>query len=497
MALDINRFPACRAIVVGDLMVDEYVWGNADRISPEAPVPVVTVTREEYTLGGSGNVINNLVAMGARVAAFGAVGDDALGERLLGQLADMNVDTAGVVRCPDRPTIQKTRIISGSQHVLRIDRENTAAIPEGVLSQIGDSIEARLPLTNVMVISDYGKGLLTSALVKRIIAAAKARSIRIIVDPKGPDFSRYAGASLVTPNLKEAAAATGIATDTREGAIAAGRKLLAESGIDNILITCGKDGMLFFGHDAEPLHIPAETRQVFDVSGAGDTVVASLAAAMATGATYKEAAAVANTGAGIVVGKIGTATVSLDELRGALLPGDGMPGRDAGKIVSIEELAALSARLRRQQRTIALTNGCFDLIHAGHLQLLSVSKALADVLIVAIDDDASVAALKGRGRPIITEAARLSTLAALDSVDYLVVFPSNRLEDVIDAVRPDILTKGANYTEEQVVGRAAVERHGGIVRLVPISESLSTDRIIDQIKLSADTAGPSNHQRDD
>ncbi|MFH1985216.1 MAG: D-glycero-beta-D-manno-heptose-7-phosphate kinase [Pseudomonadota bacterium] len=485
MTLDINRFPACRALVVGDLMVDEYVWGEVNRISPEAPVPVVNVTREEYTLGGSGNVINNLVAMGARVAAAGVVGDDAHGRRLLEQLTVMNVDTAGVVRCMDRPTIQKTRIMSGSQHVLRIDRENTATIPASVLNQIATAVEARLPLTNVMIISDYGKGLMAPSLLKRLIAAARARSIRIIVDPKGPDFSHYAGASLVTPNLKEAALSTGIPTTDRNGVAAAGKKLLAEAGIENVLITCGKDGMLLFRPGEEPLHIPAETRQVFDVSGAGDTVVATLAAALATGADYKEAAAVANTAAGIVVGKIGTATVSLDELKGALLPGIGIPGREASKIVTLEELPALAARLRRQQRTIVLTNGCFDLIHAGHLHLLSTSRNLGDVLIVAIDDDASVRAVKGPGRPIIKAKTRLSTLAALESVDYVVMFPSERLTDVIDAVRPDTLTKGANYSEDDVVGREAVERHGGIVRLVPISEALSATQIIDQIKQSA------------
>jgi len=489
MALDIIRFPACRALVVGDLMVDEYVWGDVNRISPEAPIPVVNVRREEYTLGGSGNVINNLVDMGARVAAAGIVGDDSRGRRLLDQLAAMSVDTAGVRKCEDRPTTQKTRIMAGSQHMLRIDRENAAPIPASTLSDIAAAVEARLPLTNVIIISDYGKGFMTPAFLKRLISAARARSIRIIVDPKGPDFSHYAGASLVTPNLKEAGVAAGIPTDTREGAMAAGRKLLSETGIENILITCGKDGMLLFQPESEPLHIPAETRQVFDVSGAGDTVVATLAAALATGADYKEAAAVANTAAGIVVGKIGTATVSLAELQGALLPSDGVPGQ-AGKIVAIDDLPALAARLRRQHRSIVLTNGCFDLIHAGHLHLLSVSKKLGDVLIVALDDDPSVTSVKGPGRPIISAPARLSTLAALDSVDYVVMFPSTRLGDVIDAVRPDTLTKGANYTENDVVGREAVERHGGIVRLVPISETLSTHEIIKQIKQSSDDKGP-------
>ena len=480
MPVNIEKFKECRILVVGDLMIDEYVWGHVDRISPEAPVPVVTVRREEFTLGGAGNVINNLVAMGLQVRAAGMIGTDAHGKQLLSKLWNLRVNTDGIVETMERPTIQKTRIMAGSQHVLRIDRESATTPPPKIAAQVGDAVEAALEESDLMVISDYGKGLLSKSLLERIISAARHKGIISIVDPKGLDYSNYSGATLITPNRQEASLATGVHIMDDGTLLNAGRKLRTRYDIQNVLITRGKDGMTLFSADGKRTDIPAETRQVYDVSGAGDTVVATMAAALAAGEDYVAAASAANTAAGIVVGKVGTATVSGAELRAALSPT--ARWQDARKMVDLSELADLSDRLRRKGHTIVLTNGCFDLLHAGHLHLFSASREMGDSLIVAIDDDASVKKLKGPGRPVIGERERIRTLCALDSIDHLVVYTNGRLKDVIEAIRPDILTKGSNYDVAAVAGRQEVEQHGGIVKIVPTEQGLSSTNIIERIK---------------
>jgi D-beta-D-heptose 7-phosphate kinase/D-beta-D-heptose 1-phosphate adenosyltransferase len=479
MTIDINRFDRCRILVAGDLMVDEYLWGNADRISPEAPVQVVTLASEEHTLGGAGNVISNLVALGARVSAAGVIGSGTNGQLVLDKLNALGVDTRGVIQDPQRPTTRKTRIIANHQHVLRFDREVKTDIRRQTMDQISRRAEEMIADADLVLVSDYCKGLITRALMTRLIAAAKKQGKVIIVDPKGRDFKKYAGASLITPNKKETALAAGIEIVDDAGLAEAARRLIQKTGIGKILVTCGKEGMVYFEQNTPPYRIGTKARQVFDVSGAGDTVLAVLGLGIAAGYPDREAVALANTAAGIVVGKVGTATVSRAELAAAL---GLIPAHSPDKQKTLAEVAAVARKLEKSGKRIVMTNGCFDLLHVGHIKLLSASKELGDVLIVAIDDDESVKQLKGPGRPIINEKERLRIISALDSVDYVVLFSSHELNDVIEAIRPAVLTKGSDYSTETVRGREIVERYGGRVEIIPLTENISSTRIINNIK---------------
>lgn len=479
MTFDISKFNDCKILVIGDLMIDEYVWGEVDRISPEAPVQVVAVTGEDYTLGGAGNVINNLVTLDANVWAIGVIGNDTSGKLMLERLKDLNVDTSGVIAEPQRPSTIKTRVIAAHQHVLRIDRETRKEIARQTFSKLAVAAEKLIPDAGAVLISDYGKGVITTAFLKKIIDCARKHQKPVIVDPKGFDYTKYSGASLVTPNKKEASQASGIEITDTAALHKAGEKILASTGIERMLVTLGKDGMILFEPDQKPYKIDTKARQVFDVSGAGDTVVALLGLALAAGATYKEAMALANTAAGLVVGKVGTATVSQDELDAALQPSFDSA---ALKQIPLAGLERLAADLKKKGQKIVLTNGCFDLLHAGHIALFRQAKSLGDVLIVAIDDDDSVRQIKGAGRPVIRAKERVKIIGALDVVDYVVVFPTDQLKWLIKTLQPDVLTKGGNYQQETVYGHEIVEQQGGRVALIPISDDISSTAIINQIK---------------
>lgn len=474
MPFDLAKFAGIRVLVIGDLMIDEYLWGKVERISPEAPVPVVAVASESETLGGAGNVINNLVALGAKVSAVGTVGNDAAGKRLLDRFARMGVDSAGVVAVDDRPTICKTRVIAAHQQVVRIDREHIGPLAPSVQAALASAVRQGLPAVDLVLISDYGKGVVTAALVADLVAAAGGKPV--VADPKGLDFAKYRGVDYLTPNRKEAGLAAGMDIAGEAGLDRAAQRLLETAGIKNLLVTLGKDGMALFCPGQEPVRIVAQARQVFDVSGAGDTVLAVFGLGLACGQSPSRAAEIANAAAGIVVGKVGTATVSPAELDQVL--GVAAAGQAAVKHKSRDELAAICADLRRRGRRIVMTNGCFDLIHAGHIQLLTASRQYGDVLIVAIDDDASVTALKGAGRPVIGAAQRVAILNALDVVDYATVFATDKLAELIAAVKPDVLTKGSNLRLDQVAGREQVEALGGRVVLIPVAEDISASRII-------------------
>jgi D-beta-D-heptose 7-phosphate kinase/D-beta-D-heptose 1-phosphate adenosyltransferase len=476
---DLSKFDQCRLLVVGDLMIDEYVWGDVDRISPEAPVQVVAVNNQDYTLGGSGNVVNNLAALGADVAVLGVVGTGRDGKLLLKILSELGSDPAGIIQEAGRPTTKKTRIIAEHQQVLRIDRETKKKISANTFASISALAEKIIPDVDVILISDYGKGLITRELIAKLVNLAAASGKITIADPKGLDFSKYAGITLLTPNKKEASLASNIEIMDPASLASAGSQLLKKSGIDKLLITCGKDGMVFFEPGHEPFTISTKAREVYDVSGAGDTVIAVLGLGIAAGLSFKAAVALANTAAGIVVGKVGTATVTREELGQALLqPADST----VSKHKTIKELAELSRRLHIDRKRIVLTNGCFDLLHTGHIKLFAASKRKGDVMIVALDDDDSVKRLKGADRPVISAAERVGILSALDCVDYVVVFATHELDDVIKSIRPDILTKGSNYDSEEVEGREIVENYGGRVELVPITEEISSSQIINNIK---------------
>ncbi len=481
MPMDFSKFDRCHVLVVGDLMIDEYLWGEVDRISPEAPVQIVAVDSEDYTLGGSGNVINNIAALGAKVTAAGVIGTGRNGQLVLQKFKELGVDTAGVVQEPDRPTTMKTRIIAANQQVLRIDRETKKAISDATLDKLAGYIENKVPGVDVILISDYGKGVITNTLMSRLIAAARKHNKITIADPKGLDFSKYSGVSLLTPNKKEAARASGIEIVDESTLAESGRKILETVDINKLLITCGQDGMVLFQQNKAPCKISAEARQVYDVSGAGDTVLAVLGLGIAAGKSFEDSTTLANTAAGLVVGKVGTATISRQELTAALLP-----TRDSTifKHKRLSDLPALVQELRKQGKRLVLTNGCFDLLHAGHILLFSASKQLGDVLIVAIDDDDSVKALKGPGRPVIRAEERVRIISALDTVDYVVLFSSEELESLIKIIRPGVLTKGSNYTSEKVLGGKLVERLGGRVALIPITENISSTSIINNIKSS-------------
>jgi D-beta-D-heptose 7-phosphate kinase/D-beta-D-heptose 1-phosphate adenosyltransferase len=481
MSIDLSYFEKCRILVVGDLMIDEYLWGQVERISPEAPVQVVSVTRDTTMLGGAGNVVNNLVALGAKVSVASVIGpgDSAEGRLLLQLFRDSGVDTTGVIQDPTRPTTKKTRILAGHQHVLRIDRETRQEISDEHEDQLLRFVKEHMDTFDVILVSDYGKGLLTNNLLKAVIQVANRNNKTIIVDPKGLDFKKYAGATVITPNKREASWAAGIEIVDDASLMKAGQKLLESVPVQRVLVSCGKEGMVLFEQGKEPRQVSAEARQVYDVSGAGDTVLAVLGLGLASGGTFQEAAELANTAAGVVVGKVGTATVSREELERVLnVSTRGL----AAKYKTLSELANAAERLRAEGKTIVMTNGCFDLLHVGHIKLLSESKAMGDALIVAIDDDKSVKALKGGGRPIIGVQERLRIISALNSVDFVTLFSIGELEQVIETIRPDILTKGSNYTTDTVLGREIVERFGGRVVLIPITESISSSRIIDQIK---------------
>jgi len=477
--MDISKFDRCNILVVGDLMVDEYLWGDVERISPEAPVQVVTIKDEDFSLGGSGNVVNNVVELGAKVSAVGVIGTGTDGQILLNKLNELGVDIAGIFQDSNRPTTRKTRIIASNQHVLRIDRETKESISEPTFEEIVKYLEDKIPDVDVVLISDYGKGLITEALMARLIAAAQKHKKITIADPKGLDFSKYSGVSLITPNKKEAALASGIEVVDETTLIEAGNKILQRVGIDKLLITCGKDGMVLFDRNKAPYKIRAEARQVYDVSGAGDTVLAVLGLAVASGISFEDGAVLANTSAGIVVGKVGTATVSRQELSSALKHDD-----ISLKHKDLSELPILIQDMKKKGKQLVMTNGCFDLLHAGHIMLFSASKKLGDVLIVAIDDDDSVRGLKGKGRPAISARERVRVISALDTVDYVVVFSSQELSKLIEIIRPDVLTKGSNYTSEEIFGRELVEQLGGRVILIPVTEKISSTRIINNIRNS-------------
>ncbi len=477
--MDISRFSQCEILVVGDLMLDQYVKGEVERISPEAPVPVVTVQSEEYTLGGAGNVVNNLLALGARVSAAGVVGAGPNGSFMLRKFRDLGLTTESIVREHRRPTTRKTRVLAGSQQVLRIDRETIRKISDKSHQALIEAVEKILPDKDIVLISDYGKGGVTRELIADVTAMVRDLGTPVIVDPKGLDFSKYNGVTMITPNKKEAGIAARIDIKDEPTLIEAGSRILQENDIEVLLVTRGSEGMTIFKRDEPPRAIQAEARQVFDVSGAGDTVLAVMGLAMASGAPLIECARVANTAAGIVVGKVGTATVSGQELAKALAA---RSDEALLKQWTLSSLGVLVKELRKNGKRIVLTNGCFDLLHAGHVKLFSESRKFGDVLIVAIDDDASVASIKGPGRPVLTAGERVRILSAMDSVDYVVIFSSGDLPRLIDIVRPDVLTKGDNYTSREVMGRGLIENLNGRVELIPLTEETSSTLIIDRIR---------------
>jgi D-beta-D-heptose 7-phosphate kinase/D-beta-D-heptose 1-phosphate adenosyltransferase len=464
-------------LVVGDAMLDRYVFGVVRRISPEAPVPVLAVERELAMPGGAGNVVRNLTALGAAVAFVSVVGDDQAGSDLTGLIGGQPGVEPWLLVQGGRHTTTKTRFLANGQHILRADQEVVQPIHPRLADRMIKIASDAVAATAVLVLSDYGKGVLDGDTAQKLIDAARAAGRPVVVDPKGRDFSRYAGADIVTPNRTELAEATGLAVDTEDGVVAAMRALQAAHGFGAVLVTRSEDGMTLLD-GARLHHFPAEAEEVHDVSGAGDTVVATLAAGLAAGLALPVAARLANIAAGIVVGKVGTAVAREEEIIEALTPERGA----LRKVMSRSAAAEQVERWRRRGWRIGFTNGCFDLLHPGHVHLLEQARSWCDRLVVGLNTDGSVKRLKGAARPIQGEAARAAVLASLATVDCVTLFDEDTPVELIRLIRPDVLVKGADYTPDEVVGGDIVQDYGGQVRLAALLPGNSTTATVARIK---------------
>jgi D-beta-D-heptose 7-phosphate kinase/D-beta-D-heptose 1-phosphate adenosyltransferase len=485
-AFDLEKFEKGRVLVLGDIMLDRYLWGDVERISPEAPVPVFHIRKRSETLGGAGNVASNLLGLQCSVTLIGVRGSDGAGERL-NRLLDNPRLNAHVVIDSARPTVTKTRVVSHGQQLLRIDEEEIIPLGPDVTRKIVSLAEAAIGDSGAIVLSDYGKGLLLSeALIQPVIAAAKAKNVPVIIDPKGKSWEKYRGATCITPNSKELETTYGESLADQNRLVEAMRWALLEYDLRWLVVTRGPLGMCLMNeNDKVPIFVPTLARQVYDVSGAGDTVIATLGLAVACGVDFPDAARLANLAAGIVVGKVGTQPINILELQASLAASDGaIPGRIMNKITSLHSSAIQVQAWKANGERIVFTNGCFDLLHPGHVHLLSHAKELGDRLVVGLNSDASVRRLKGPSRPILNERDRASLVSSLDCVDLVILFQEDTPELLIETLRPNILVKGADYGLEEVVGRATVESYGGEVHLVPLLQGYSTTAIATRVALA-------------
>lgn len=474
-----------RVLVIGDLMLDRYVWGDAERISQEAPVILLHADRREERLGGASSVATMLRALGAKVAIAGVIGSDPSGQQVRQCLTDLGIDQEGVVPCSDRPTTLKERYIGRAQHrhpqqMLRVDYESRAAVPSSVENDLKQAILKQLRRADLVVISDYDKGVCTPALLAATIAAAKGVGQRVLADPiRGQDYRKYHGCSAITPNRLEAGLAAGQTIRTTADALATGSQLREQLDLEAAIITLDKDGMALVHRDGRRQVFPTRPRQVYDITGAGDMVLSMLAMTLAAGAEYETAIRLANIAGGLEVEKIGVATVTRDEILRDLL----RTGRTGWqKVLSLDQLKHEIESRRRLGQRIAFTNGCFDVLHAGHVDYLYEARAQADCLVVGLNSDAGVRALKGAGRPVQSEDARALVMAGLEAVDFITIFDQETPGELIHALRPDVLVKGADYRKDQVVGADFVESYGGRVHLAALREGFSTTRLIQQMR---------------
>ncbi len=467
-------------LCIGDVMLDHFLHGTVDRVSPEAPVPVLKLDYQENSvLGGAGNVVRNLVSLGAQVDFVTVIGGDDSGRRIMRLVEDLEIGTDAVLRDDERRTSTKTRYLAGGQQILRTDRETVHGLGEAMRAAVMANAREAMSKCATVVISDYGKGILHGGVARELIEAARRSGKYVIVDPKTTDYGCYRGANLLTPNLKELSEAARMPVGNDGEIAAAARTLIDGHAIDAVLATLGADGMTLVTADGAVAHLAAEAREVFDVSGAGDTVVATMAAALGAGATLTSAADLANVAAGIVVGKVGTAVAYTAELAAAL--------RHQNLFDVEARVAELQPALdrvhgwRRQGLRVAFTNGCFEFLHPGHVSLLSQAKEGCDRLVVGLNSDSSVKRLKGPDRPVQSEAARATVLASLATVDMVVIFGEDTPLELIEAIRPDVLVKGADYTLDQVVGAEFVQSYGGSVLLAELTPGHSTSATIARI----------------
>jgi D-beta-D-heptose 7-phosphate kinase/D-beta-D-heptose 1-phosphate adenosyltransferase len=463
-----------KILVIGDLMIDHYLWGSCERISPEAPVQVVNVERESSVLGGAGNVINNLHALGAKVDVISIVGGCEISDELKILLNNIKVDTQYLITQKDRITSKKSRIIASQQQVVRYDRESTDEISSESQKEILDTFKSIITNYDSVLLSDYGKGVLTFELAQLLISVANESNKKVLVDPKGLDYSKYKGAYLLTPNKKEASEATQIDIKDEASLTQAITQLKTQCNLAISLITLSEQGVAIYD-DKLRTH-PTVAREVFDVTGAGDTVLASLGFALACDYDIDDAVKFSNLAAGVVVGKIGSATATLNEI----IEYESSLNKSTSDehIKTLGEIATLSEELKARGKKIIFTNGCFDILHAGHVRYLETAKSYGDVLILGLNSDRSVTALKGEGRPINIQLDRAYILAALEAVDYVVVFDEDTPYDLIKAVKPHVLVKGGDYKGKEVVGQDIADE----LKLVQFVDGKSTTRTIEKIQ---------------
>ncbi len=467
-------FQDCTVIVVGDIILDRYIRGDVDRISPEAPVPVIRVMEKSIHLGGAGNVALNLKGLGCQPILIGVRGEDDSGRALVEILSDENIPNH-IVNVKNHPTTTKTRIIGQRQQVARLDEEMRLSISESMAEELAGTLENVLPKARALVISDYGKGLVSPLFAARVIKLSRKRNIPVFVDPKGTDWGHYRSATCITPNLAELRAAS---RPTVENDAAACLQMIQCLDLEYLLVTRGAGGMSLYQKESNPIHINARAREVFDVSGAGDTVIASLSAAVASGMNLRQALEFSNTAAGIVVGKMGTQPITARELKQSIWDNT---LENTPKIVGKKEAREKIARWRKDGDQIVFTNGCFDILHIGHIKLLHEASKHGDRLIVGLNSDASVRNLKGPKRPVVSETERAALLSNIRGVDLVVIFDEKTPLDLIQLFEPDVLVKGGDYTPETVVGHDVVVNNGGRVIIVPLVDGVSTSNFIQSL----------------
>jgi len=470
-------------LCVGDLMLDEFVYGEISRISPEAPAPVIAVQRTETNVGGAGNVARNIASLGARCIFIGLVGEDEAGNTLKDALARESLIESVLIADPARPTTRKVRFVSEhfSTHMLRADWEMASPAPAAIEQNLISAILPLLPRADIVLLSDYAKGMLTARVIRNVIEAARNAGKRVIVDPKSANLAIYRGATLLTPNRQEFAEATRSRAGSESEIAAAAQDAMQLADCEAILVTQSEHGMTLVPRSGEAIHVPAYPVKVRDVSGAGDTVVAVVAVALAAGADWETALRCANAAAAVAVSKKGTATVTLAELRRKILPHAFLAAEEKIVLTPVD-LDAHLEDWRKQGLRIGFTNGCFDILHPGHLKVLTAARAACDRLIVGLNSDTSVRRIKGEGRPVQHQSARAEVLAALEAVDLVVIFEEDTPIDLVRRIRPGVLAKGGDYTRERVVGHEVVDAYGGQVLLVDLLPDSSSTSLVNRAR---------------
>lgn len=475
---DINKFKDAKIVVYGDMMVDEYLSGDVSRISPEAPVPVVCIKNETKRLGGAGNVVRNLCALGADVIPISCIGKDESGEWLIKRFGEYDLDVSGLIQDDRVITSIKTRVTSQNQQLLRYDREVIQDVPAAFINWFKDNVSGYISKANAVIISDYGKGIVTKTSAKILIDAANKLDIPVIVDPKGNDYSKYSGATVCTPNMKEIQAAVNRNIAAEEEIARAAKELCESCNIKYILATRSEKGMsLIDGSTGAKFDYPALAKEVIDVTGAGDTVISAFSLCYAIGASFDDCCKIANIAASIVVSKFGASVAYPEEIQ-ELIVGNAYQNT---KLLTWEQVKKKAAFVRQQGKKIVFTNGCFDIVHAGHIASFKQARSFGDVLFVGVNSDSSIKRIKGENRPIVDESNRLKLLEAINYIDYLILFEEDTPQKLIETITPAVLVKGKDWQGKEVAGGRFVEQNGGKVCFIDLEEGLSTTNIVNRI----------------